>query len=178
MKRLLKYLCLSVFICGFLSFAFADSTPVLSRTGKTFDPAIPTVRSVLGYDFGEQITRHSAMEHYIHALAKSSPKIKVQKIGESYEGRALYYLIISSPENMSRLEELRQANLKLADPRKTSSGEADDIIRKNPVFVCLSYSVHGAEHSGAETALNCKHGSRDARDSSQLCDPDRSYGES
>ncbi|MCI0413852.1 hypothetical protein L0222_13760 [bacterium] len=149
----LKYLCLSVSICGFFSTALADSTPVLNRTGKTFDPAIPTIRSVLGYDFGEQITRHSAMEQYMNALAKSSPKIKVQKIGETYEGRALYYLIISSPENMSRLEELRQANLKLADPRKSSAGEANEIIQKNPVFVCLSYSVHGAEHSGAETAL-------------------------
>jgi hypothetical protein len=151
MKRLSKYLC--AFLCVFVSCAFADSTPVLSRTGKTFDPAIPTIRSVLGYDFGEHITRHSAMEQYIHALAKASPKIKIQKIGESYEGRALYYLIISSPENMSRLEGLRQANLKLADPRRISSGDADEIIRKNPVFVCLSYSVHGAEHSGAETAL-------------------------
>src|SRR6185436_12191019 len=104
---------------------FADSTPVLNRTGKTFDPSIPTLRSVLGYDFGEQITRHSSMERYIEALAKSSSKMKVQKIGETYEGRALYYLIISSPENMARLEELRQANLKLAEPRKISSDEAD-----------------------------------------------------
>jgi hypothetical protein len=132
---------------------FADSTPVLSRTGKTFDPSIPTLRSVLGYDFGEQITRHSAMEQYVEALAKSSSKIKVQKIGETYEGRALYYLIISSPENMARLEELRQANLKLADSRKISSDDADRIIHNNPVFVGLSYSVHGAEHSGSETAL-------------------------
>ncbi len=137
----------------FSPFVFADTTPVLSRTGKAFDPAIPTIRSVLGYDFGEQITRHSEMEKYMDALVKSSPKVKVQKIGETYEGRALYYIIITSPENMGRLEELRQANLKLADPRTISSDQADAIIKKNPVFVGLNYSVHGAEHSGSETAL-------------------------
>jgi len=131
----------------------ADSTPVLSRTGKTFDASIPTLHSVLGYDFGEQITRHSGMERYIDALVKSSPKIKAQKIGETYEGRALYYLIISSPENMEHLESLRSANVQLADPRKISSATADNVIKNNPVFVGLSYSVHGAEHSGSETAL-------------------------
>src|SRR6187431_623315 len=101
-----------LFFFIFSCHVFADSTPVLNRTGKTFDPSIPTLRSVLGYDFGEQITRHSAMERYIETLAKSSPKIKVQKIGETYERRSLYYLILSSPENMARLEELRAANVR------------------------------------------------------------------
>src|SRR5215470_6649337 len=102
-----------IFLVLFAGNLFADSTPVLSRTGKTFDPSIPTLKSVLGYDFGEQITRHSAMEVYIQTLAKSAPaKMKIEKIGETYEGRALYYIIISSPENMARLEELREANVR------------------------------------------------------------------
>ena len=152
MKRfMLLNLYLFLMTCGFV---WGDITPVLSRTGKSFDPSIPTIESVLGYDFGEHITRHAAMERYMDALQKSSPsRVKVQKIGETYEGRSLYYLIISSPENMSRLEELRQANLKLADPRKLSDDEAETIIKNNPVFTCLSYSVHGAEHSGVETGL-------------------------
>ena len=152
-KAFVKSLLLCLVLCGWIANLFADSTPVLSRTGKTFDPAIPTLKSVLGYDFGEQITRHSAMERYMGELVKASPKIKVHKIGETYEGRSLYYMIISSAENMVRLEELRQANLRLAEPRTISSNDADTIIKNNPVFVGLSYSVHGAEHSGSETAL-------------------------
>jgi len=136
------------------SFVFADSTPVLQRTGMQFDSSIPTIQSVLGYDFGERITRHRDMETYFNALLKAAPdRVKVQKIGESIEGRALYYIIVSAPENMTRLDELRQANLKLSEPRKTSAGEADAIIQNNPVFVCLSYSVHGNEHSSTEAAM-------------------------
>ena len=132
----------------------ADNTPVLQRTGQTFDPAIPTIQSVLGYDFGERITSHREMEVYLNALVQSSPsRTKLEKIGETWRGRALYYFILSSPENMARLEELRQANLKLADPRKTESNEAEAIITKNPVFVGLTYSVHGNEHSGVEAGL-------------------------
>ncbi|HJZ11197.1 MAG TPA: M14 family zinc carboxypeptidase, partial [Acidobacteriota bacterium] len=139
-------MCLSVFV-------YADDSPLLKRTGKEFDASIPTIQSVLGYDFGERITRHSEMERYLQALAKTSPKVSLQKIGESYEGRALYYLIISSEQNIARLEELRLANLELSDPRKTTESEADQIIERNPVFVALTYGVHGAEHSSTEAAL-------------------------
>src|SRR5215471_3477876 len=121
---------------------FADTTPVLQRTPVTFDSNIPTIQSVLGYDFGEQISRFTQMEKYLLALSAADPtRMKIQKIGESYEGRSLYYVIISSAENMSRLEDLRQANLRLSDPRNISRGEADAIIKNNPVFVCLSYAV-------------------------------------
>ena len=132
---------------------FADQTPVLERTGKQFDPSIPTLKSVLGFDFGERITSHSQMETYLAALAKASSRIKMEKIGETYEGRALYYLLISSPENISRLEDLRVDNLKLTDPRITSESEARGIIENHPVWVGLSYSVHGDEHSGVEAGL-------------------------
>lgn len=152
MPRLLfKFAALILLLFSTLS--AADETPVLSRTGKSFDSSIPTIQSVLGYDFGEQITRHKDMEQYINALVKTSSQIKVETIGKTYEGRNLYYVILSSAENMARLEELRQANLKLADPRLISTNEAKQIIETNPVFVGLSYSVHGNEHSGVEAAL-------------------------
>lgn len=141
-------------ICLVPAILIADETPVLQRTGKTFDPSIPTIQSVLGYDFGQNITRHAEMERYYQALVAAAPQqIKMEKIGETYEGRALYYVILSSAQNMSRLEDFRQNNLKLADPRKTPSSEADQIIQNDPVFVALTYSVHGNEHSGVEAGM-------------------------
>lgn len=147
-QKLILLFCL--LLPGFL---MADETPVMQRTGKTFDASIPTIQAVLGYDFGDQITHHSGMERYLNELAGASPRIKLQQIGSTYEGRALYYVIVSSPENMKRLDELRQANLQLADPRSITPSQADAIIDTHPVFVCLSYSVHGNEHSGVEAAL-------------------------
>lgn len=136
------------------SITFADETPVLKRLGKEVAGSVPSIQSVLGYDFGEKITSHNQMEKYLAALSTAAPdRMKIQKIGETYEGRALYYVIISSAQNMSKVEELRTANLRLADPRRTGTTEADAIIERNPVFIGLSYSVHGAEHSGVEASL-------------------------
>jgi hypothetical protein len=140
-------------LISFVSFASADETPVLQRMGKTFDPSIPTIQSVLGYDFGEHITRHRDMETYLQAIAKATSQIKIEAIGKTYEGRSLYYVVLSSKENMARLEEHRQANLRLTDPRVISTDAAKSVIEKNPVFVGLSYSVHGNEHSGVEAGL-------------------------
>ena len=151
--QLSEKILLAIF-CFTAAFVLADETPVLKRTGQTFDSSIPTIHSVLGYDFGERITSHREMEIYLNALVQSSPtRTKLEKIGETWRGRALYYLFISAPENMSRFEELRQSNLMLSDPRKTSADQANAIIESNPVFVGLSYSVHGNEHSGVESGL-------------------------
>ncbi|HEY7162132.1 MAG TPA: M14 family metallopeptidase, partial [Acidobacteriota bacterium] len=147
------FIFVSISILLFSTLLAADETPVLSRINKSFDSSIPTIKSILGYDFGEQITRHRDMELYLDALAKASPQIKIETIGKTYEGRNLYYAIVSSADNMARLEEFRQANLKLADPRLTSTSEARQIIENNPVFVELSYSIHGNEHSGVEAGL-------------------------
>ena len=149
--RIRRYL--AILLLFFVSYAAADETPVLQRMGKTFDPSIPTIQSVLGYDFGEHITRHRDMETYLNALSKATSQIKVETIGKTYEGRSLYYVVLSSKENMDRLEEYRQANLRLTDPRVVSTDEAKQVIEKNPVFVGLSYSVHGNEHSGVEAGL-------------------------
>jgi hypothetical protein len=143
-----------ILIAAFPISLAADNTPVLTRTGKNFDASIPKIKAILGYDFGEAITRHSDMEKYIQALVSaSSSRMKVQTIGKTFEGRSLYYVILSSADNMARLEDYRLANLQLAEPRTLSPSQAQTIIENHPVFVGLSYSVHGNEHSGVETGL-------------------------
>src|SRR5262249_24849460 len=57
----------------------------------------------------------------------------------------------TSPENQRRLEAIRAANAKLADPRKLSNaGEADKLVRDTPVTVWLNYSIHGDESASFE----------------------------
>jgi len=41
--------------------------------GTTYDPAIPTVKSVLGHDFGEEISSPEEITLYLKALAAAAP---------------------------------------------------------------------------------------------------------
>ena len=49
--------------------------------------------------------------------------VLVSSDGKTYEGRTLYYLVIANPAHRQRREEIRAANLQLADPRKPAHGE-------------------------------------------------------
>ncbi len=119
-----------------------------------YDPAIPTVKDVLGYEPGERITWHSDAVRYFEALAKAAPeRVSVAQYAESWESRELIYVVVSSAENMARIDDIKTGMQRLADPRKTSRAEANDIISNQPAVTWLSYGVHGNETSSTEAAM-------------------------
>ncbi len=121
--------------------------------GGKYNPNISTPAELTGHRFGQLHTYYWEMEDFILAMDKESDRVKVQSYGKTYQGRKLYTVIISSPENMGRLKEIRQANLKLTDPGKTSRAEADRISQWLPSIVWLGYNIHGNEASGMEAAI-------------------------
>ena len=119
-----------------------------------YDPAIPTFKAVLGYEPGERITWHADAVRYFEALAETSPeRISVATYAQSWEGRDLVYAIVTSAENMARIDTIKSNMQRLADPRKTTRAEAQDIIKTQPAITWLSYGVHGNEISSTEAAM-------------------------
>ena len=122
--------------------------------GANYDPAIPTIRSVLGYDSGERITWHRDTIRYFEALAEAAPeRVQLFPYAETWEGRELIYAVITSPENMARIDEVRANMQRLVDPRKTTRAEANAIIEDQPAVTWLSYGVHGNEISSTDAAM-------------------------
>jgi hypothetical protein len=132
--------------------AFAQSFEFLP--GAKYDPAVPTLKQVVGHDWGERITMHHEVERYLEALQKAEPKrVKVVKYAETWEGRPLYNVFISSPENIARLEQIQTAMQKLADPRALNQSAANEIMRTMPTVLWLMHGVHGNEISSTDAAL-------------------------
>ena len=122
--------------------------------GTEYDPRVPSPKSILGYDIGDRFTDYQSMGQYIDRILPSSPRVRRVVYGESYEHRPLQILIVTSPANLARLDEIRTANLRLTDPRNFKSRkESDDVISSMPVIVWLAYGVHGNEASSPEAAL-------------------------
>ena len=119
-----------------------------------YDPAIPTFKTVLGYEPGERITWHADAVRYFEALTKAAPdRISMATYAQSWEGRDLIYAVVSSAENMARIDEIKGNMQQLADPRKTTAAEAREIIKNQPAVTWLSYGVHGNEISSTESAM-------------------------
>ena len=122
----------------------------------TASAAIPTSKDVLRYEWGQEISSHHQIETYLKALATAAPKrTRLVQYGTSTEGRSLNYLVISSSQNISALDEIRTNNLRLADPRTTDYNKAEMIIGTDgaPVIIWLAYAVHGNEISPSDAAL-------------------------
>jgi len=117
------------------------------------DPAVPSPAEFLGYPLGSRFTHHHRILEYLERLAEVSPRVATWRYGESYEARPLTLVAISLPENVARLDELRAAHRRLADPRGLSAEELDRLAAELPVVVWLAYGVHGNESSSAEAAM-------------------------
>ncbi|RMD93823.1 MAG: hypothetical protein D6814_15155, partial [Calditrichaeota bacterium] len=115
--------------------------------------SVPKFSQVAGHGFGERISLHREAEQYLQTLAKVSPRVQLITQGKTYEQRTQYALVVTSPENLQRLEEIRSGIAKLADPRNTSLAGAKRLIHDLPVIAYLGGSIHGFELSGSEALL-------------------------
>ncbi|MFT3936200.1 MAG: M14 family zinc carboxypeptidase [Chitinophagaceae bacterium] len=128
------------------SFIYAQSNYYFPKATK-LDASIPTPESFLGYAIGTHYTRHDQIVAYFRELQRVSNRVHVQSIGKTYEEREQIIVTFTSPENYSRLEDIRKEHLTLVDPSKPL------IDAKAPVIVELGYNVHGNESSSAEVSL-------------------------
>ncbi|MBI4904227.1 MAG: peptidase M14 [Acidobacteria bacterium] len=136
-----------------LSLGLSAQTPEF-WPGTQYDPAIPTFKKVLGYDTGTRISSHANLMRYMEALAASAPtRMKIFEYAKSWEGRKLIYAAIGSEANIRRLNDVKSAMQKIADPRKTPDAEAAKLMANLPAVVWLGYGVHGNEISSPDAAL-------------------------
>ena len=75
-------------------------------TADQYKPEIPGPSDHLGFALGSKPVNYSQLTGYIKELANSSNRIQLFKYGQSYEGHDLYYLAITSEENMTKIEEV------------------------------------------------------------------------
>jgi hypothetical protein len=140
-----------------LHFLVLATRPLAAQHGLAdsgpYSPDVPTPASVLGYELGEQFTQHHLILRYVERLAEVSPLIRVDTVARTFEGRPVLMAIVTSEANHARLDEIRQAAQRLADPRGAAEAELEQVIRTTPAIVWLGYTVHGGEASGVEAAL-------------------------
>jgi hypothetical protein len=118
--------------------------------GTTYDPAIPTLKAVVGHDHGEEISTPEQIGRYLEALATAAPdRTRLVRYATSWEGRPLHYLLVGSRERMARLDEIRKGMQTLG----AAAPDAERALPDLPVVVWLIHGVHGNEISSGDAAL-------------------------
>ncbi|NJD09139.1 MAG: hypothetical protein FIB01_01425, partial [Gemmatimonadetes bacterium] len=118
-----------------------------------YDVSVPTPASVLGYELGARFTPHHVIGRYLERVAQASPRVRLDTLTRTFEGRDVVLATGTSEANLRRLAEIRADIARLADPRGAGAAELAEVVRRTPVVVWLGYNIHGGEASGAEAAL-------------------------
>lgn len=114
---------------------------------SAFAQQIKSPAEFLGYKLGDQFTYQYKIAEYFNYIAQASKNMKLVEYGTTNEGRPLLLAFIASVENIGRLDEIRQNNMKLSG---MASGTGST---KGPAVVWLSYNVHGNEPASSEAAM-------------------------
>jgi len=146
MRRTVTRLPLLIALLGMV--LAASSVPTIHAQGQVTSP-----EKFFGFRMGadRKMARWDKLVEYYQLLEKQGAgKLKVVTMGPTEMGNPFLLLIITSPANHKNLEQLRQNNLKLSDPRGIPEAEIKTLAAASKPFVCMTMSMHATEIGGAQ----------------------------
>ena len=107
---------------------------------------------VLGFAPGEdrKLASWSQVLDYFEQLDRASDRVIFETLGQTSMGKPFVMATISSPENLARLDEYKQIQTQLADPRKlgpaaTRDRKAAELIKRGKTIVLITCGIHSTE---------------------------------
>lgn len=116
----------------------------LPDPADTFGFAPGTDRKLADF---EQITT------YFARLAAATPRVRLFRIGPTTEGRQMFLSVISSEENLARLDRYREIARQLADGRGLTDASARALAREGRVIVWVDMGLHATEVAAAQVSV-------------------------
>jgi hypothetical protein len=118
-------------------------------------PSIPSPLKHFGHIIGTEgiVHRTSEIYGYYQKLAGSSPLVHMQEMGRTEEDRPFYLIVIGNQESMDRLDHYKDQLAKLADARKTSPEQAEQIIMDSKPVYYVSAGMHATEMGAPEMLM-------------------------
>ncbi|HYX28759.1 MAG TPA: M14 family metallopeptidase [Pyrinomonadaceae bacterium] len=149
---------ISASFCALLFVALSIQVDtLLHRCTLAQTKSIPTPADVLGFTPGDdrKLASWAKVVEYFQKLAAASDRVKFEEIGKSTMGAPFVYATISAPENLKRLNEFKEIQRQLADPRTLSptslslsniaDRKAADLIKRGKTVVAITCGIHSTE---------------------------------
>ncbi len=140
------------FVASCLFFCLVSSFPAFGQN-------LPSPEEFFGFQMGadRKLARWDKLVEYYNLLGDESPRMNVVNMGKSTLGNDFLALYISSPNNLAKLEELRQFNAVLSDPRGASEDEIKNAVENGRAVVVQSMGLHSSEVAASQMAAELVH---------------------
>jgi hypothetical protein len=141
-----------------LLFLLASALPALAQRpqgSRDSDIDLPSPASILGYEPGadRHLPTWKQITDYFTALDKASPRVSVRTLGMTTLGRPFIVAFISDSATLSNLEQYRDIQRKLMDPRLQAAGERARLLDEGKNIILITSSIHSTEVGGFTTPL-------------------------
>ena len=107
---------------------------------------------VLGFTPGDdrKLASWSQVVDYFQQLDRASDRVTFETLGQTSMGKPFVMATISAPDNLAHLEEYKQIQAQLADPRKLGppavrDRKAAELIKRGKTIVLITCGIHSTE---------------------------------
>lgn len=117
--------------------------------------SLTTPEAFFGHEIGAdyQLPNYTKFEAYWRTLARESPRMVVQEIGQTAEGRPQLMAIVTSPENHANLARYKEISRSLALAEGIDEAQARALAREGKAVVWIDGGLHASEVLGAQQLL-------------------------
>jgi len=119
---------------------------------------IPSPKEHFGFSIGDnyQLANFTQTEAYFKKLAAASDRAKLIEIGKTEEGRSQFMMIVTSPENLQKLDHYKDISRQLAHAEGLTDEQAHTLALEGKAVVWIDGGLHATEvvatHQLIETA--------------------------
>ena len=121
---------------------------------RSLSAQVTTPEEFLGFKPGADFhlaTYEQAIGYFEH-IAGETDRMKIYDMGPTSEGRRMKYAIISSEENMARLDHYQEINRRLTLVRGVDEAEAHRLADEGRAVIWIDCGLHATETSPAQHA--------------------------
>ncbi|HLH42184.1 MAG TPA: M14 metallopeptidase family protein [Bryobacteraceae bacterium] len=116
---------------------------------------ITTPKEALGFNIGDDymVAGYEQLEGYWKKLASESDRMKLVDIGPTSEGRRQYMAILTSPENLKKLDHYRDISRRLAVAEGLTDEQARALAREGKAVIWIDGGLHASETVGSQQLI-------------------------
>ncbi|WP_080057689.1 M14 family metallopeptidase [Spirosoma aerolatum] len=116
---------------------------------------LPSPKEHFGFNIGDdyQLATYTQTEAYVKKLAAGSDRTKLVDIGMTEEGRHQFMLIVSSPENLKKLDRYKEISTKMARAEGLSEEQARALSNEGKAVVWIDGGLHATEVVGTHQLI-------------------------
>src|SRR5262245_40178482 len=114
--------------------------------------SLPTPESVLGFKPGAdyKLATYDQSVDYFKKVAAASKYVKLLEAGKTTQGRTMYFALVSSPDNLAKIDRYREIARRLAHPQGLSENDARQLAHEGRAVVHIDGGLHSTEVAGPQ----------------------------